>query len=172
MNDFVAGRYSAVEALRLIGQSREPILIGTSRQPIWPAAIVGSITHTKGVAAAIAAFGQTHSGLGIDLEYLKPLHDLAAHICTPDELSFVREHPGIPDYLNVLFSAKEAVYKCLWPLARRFISFHEVELALDYAGRSFRIAWHDSVHPVADRVYGFWATAADMVAAVAILDRH
>jgi enterobactin synthetase component D len=36
------------------------------------------------------------------------------------------------------FSAKESVYKCLAPLARRRIGFHEVELDFDVGTQSFR----------------------------------
>src|SRR4051812_6216576 len=55
IDDFPRGRACAPRALRELGVEDFSLLGGPQREPIWPAAIIGSITHTHGMAAAVAA---------------------------------------------------------------------------------------------------------------------
>lgn len=57
--------------------------------PLWPAGLCGSITHSKGMAAAVVASRQHWQGIGLDAEPLmSPSRSqrLAGQILTPDEL--------------------------------------------------------------------------------------
>jgi 4'-phosphopantetheinyl transferase EntD len=172
LSDFTAGRYCASEALRILGQDRVSVPIGESRQPVWPATIVGSIAHTSGMAAAIVANERLYAGLGLDLERLQSMDNIAAQICTERELALPRSSAKEANHLSVIFSAKEAVYKCIWPLTRTFFSFHDIELAIDHSHGLFRVAWHNDIDPIANSVHGFWRTAGDLIGAVAVLMYH
>jgi hypothetical protein len=50
--EFAAGRACARAALRRLGINGWPLLVGSKREPLWPAGVVGSITHTDGLVAA------------------------------------------------------------------------------------------------------------------------
>ena len=111
---------------------------GAGGAPQWPEGMVGSITHTDDEAAAMVAERGVYAGLGIDLESLAHAartEDLLATVATDAERA--RADPTLP-FAALMFSAKEAVYKCLYPRCGQFLEFHDVELAIDPAG-TFRV---------------------------------
>ncbi len=171
IRDFVLGRYNAVKALQMLGISRQPIPMGNSREPLWPGGSIGSISHTEGLAGAIVASNLGYCGLGLDIERSQNIDDIASQFCTHGELEYSRELFPESEYLNVVFGAKEAIYKCIWPTVRRFISFKDVQVAVDMNCNQFQVQWHNSVHPELDRVRGFWVTAHGYMAVVALLVR-
>jgi len=136
---------------------------------MWPQGVVGSIAHTAGLAGAIATRNSHFSGIGLDIEQLQVLDELSHEICTDRENEAERESFDGAHYLNVVFSAKEAVYKCLWPQVRRFIGFHEIEIALNADSGEFAISWHKNVHDNAHAVRGWWRMSNNVIAAVATL---
>src|SRR4051812_26708965 len=68
IRDFAAGRDCAHRALEELGIAGFSILSGSTREPLWPQSIVGSITHTEGYAAAVVARAQQVRSVGIDCE--------------------------------------------------------------------------------------------------------
>jgi len=52
-------------------------------------------------------------------------------VCTPKERDWLHElsAPGLTG--KILFSAKESVYKCQYPITNKFLGFHAVEVELD-----------------------------------------
>jgi 4'-phosphopantetheinyl transferase EntD len=155
------GRACARDALAELGLGATAIPIGTGGAPGWPPGITGSITHTDDLAAAAVLRTGAFGALGIDLESL-------AHAArTPDLLATVarpHEHVDVPHLAAVVFSAKESVYKCLYPGTGRFLDFHDVDLVLDPAG-TFTVARAEGYD--ARTVRGRWAIAGDLVATVA-----
>jgi 4'-phosphopantetheinyl transferase EntD len=140
--EFVTGRACAREALARLGLQPTPIGSGRHGEPIWPSGVVGSITHCHGYRACAVARSHAVLMLGIDAERDAPLPagvweevahgrelDLRAHAA-------LAAGPG-PHLDAVLFSAKEAVYKAWFPLARRRLGFEDVELSIDTAGDTF-----------------------------------
>jgi 4'-phosphopantetheinyl transferase EntD len=65
---------------------------------------------------------------------------LIDRVCTPQELRWLREQGegGAIPWSKLFFSAKESVYKCLFPVFRVFLDFPDVTLRFS-AGR-FRAA--------------------------------
>ena len=131
--EFQAGRAAARAALRWLGIDQFDLLPGVYREPLWPAGIVGSITHTRDHCAVTVARQSEITSLGIDLE---PADGLAAHmvrtVCSEDERRALRGMPGrAPDvWPKVIFSAKEAFFKAYFPQSRTFLDFHDVKIAL------------------------------------------
>lgn len=163
--EFSTGRACAREALTLVGCPAADLPVEHGRAPAWPPPWVGSISHTRTVAAAVAS--RSLRAIGIDIEDDAPLEpDLAARICRPGELPEGQAEAG--RLAKRIFSAKESVYKCLWPVSRRFIDFHE--LSIDPRdGHAFGVAGHglDSL-PVMD-IQGRWVTVSGLVLTVAWL---
>ena len=129
--DCELGRAAAHFALEEIG-FHDPVALlrGESGEPLWPDGIVGSITHCYPWSVAIAARSSQCFAVGIDLESLHRMEgpDISELICRRAELDWV--HRGhFHQRLLMIFSAKEALYKALYPVCRRYIDFMEVELS-------------------------------------------
>ena len=135
-SEYVAGRRCAVRALELL-LARGPLGLGAvgrraDRSPIWPAGHVGSITHTQGYAAAAVSGCARVRSVGIDSEVLldgEQVGDLGSFIGNDEEirraaLAFGCRRLGT----TVLFSAKESLFKCLFPVVSVLFDFSDVQL--------------------------------------------
>ncbi|SMF56397.1 4'-phosphopantetheinyl transferase family protein [Pseudobacteriovorax antillogorgiicola] len=133
--EFLAGRKCAANGIsQLTGQYfGETLPINEDRSPQWPPSLIGSITHTQGYAGALVGFRQEFAGLGLDAERLieNDSKGMAKYICCPQELDKLLE-TGIPldrrQTLTLVFSAKESLFKCIFPLVKTFFGFHEAKL--------------------------------------------
>jgi 4'-phosphopantetheinyl transferase EntD len=91
---------------------------------------VGSITHCPGYVAAALALREHLPALGIDAEEWGAAgSDLESFICTPGELDRYRD-PACPGWRTLVFSAKESLFKALYPLRHFELEFLDVEVAL------------------------------------------
>ncbi|WBC09298.1 4'-phosphopantetheinyl transferase superfamily protein [Micromonospora sp. WMMA1947] len=137
--EFVTARRCAREALARLGYAPAPIRPGPRREPVWPAGVVGSITHCTGYRAAAVAPAGALAGLGIDAEPHEPLPDGVAGVVTvagePERLAALRAADPATHWDRLLFSAKESVYKAWYPLTGRWLGFEEAELTFDRDGR-------------------------------------
>lgn len=138
--EFRAGRHAAHAALAKLNAPDTPLLRGEQREPLWPQGHLGSITHCRDLCLAVCARDRQLAGLGIDVEPLDPLpHGVDRYIHTESEMAFIADNPeGHPERL--IFSAKESLYKCYYPLVQRFFGFHSVELMFDRVAQSYRFA--------------------------------
>lgn len=97
--------------------------------PVWPAGVTGSLAHQEQVAVAAVARSADFLALGVDIEAAEELPgDLVEVIATASESSV---YPQDLLRSRILFSAKEAVFKALYPLDRRFLDFHDIEVDLE-----------------------------------------
>ncbi|MEQ5837046.1 4'-phosphopantetheinyl transferase superfamily protein [Marinobacter sp. NFXS9] len=134
--EYLAGRLCAREALQRIANLDAYPGTGEDRAPRWPESMVGSITHTRGWAAAVVGHNRDYAGLGLDAEIVMPdtrAHKLAHQILTPDEsirfADALSEAPGA--CLTRIFSLKECLFKALYPLTlKRFYFEHAEVLAI------------------------------------------
>lgn len=139
--EFTLGRACARQCMRALDRGTAPVLVGAGREPVWPAGLVGSITHTGTFAAAAVASITALRGIGLDAEPDAPLpQGVLERIGTVDERRWVGRvdravlaHPG-----RVLFCAKEATYKVWYPLTHRFLEFGEVAVDVDESSGRFR----------------------------------
>ena len=136
--EFNHGRSCARQALQQLGYPNCPIPVSEDRAPIWPTAVVGSISHCGSSAAAVVAKSNAANGLGIDLEERVGLDSkLLTMICCAEELASFNGNETDRLLAKVIFSAKESLYKCVWPEIRRFIDFLDVEIQLDLKANTF-----------------------------------
>ncbi len=108
---------------------------GSDRAPEWPAGFVGSISHSAGFAFAAVARASQVRGLGLDVEEVSRLAKaprIASVVTTPAERA---RFDFSTETLATVFSAKEAVYKSLYPLLRQFLEFDAIELDTIDRGR-------------------------------------
>lgn len=128
VSEFIGGRVAARQAMRKLGIQPGPIPMGPDRAPIWPMGTVGSISHAGDLCLATVARTQDYQMIGVDLEPDTPLAaDLVDEVSTADELS---ERPDAPPTVAAkrIFSAKEAVYKAIYPRLRKVVGFGAVTI--------------------------------------------
>jgi 4'-phosphopantetheinyl transferase EntD len=141
--EFTTVRHCARLALAELGVPAAAIVPGERGAPGWPPGIVGSMTHCAGYRGAALAHRADVLSLGIDAEPNGPLPDGVEQLVTlPAERDQLRRlaatHPDGVCWDRLLFSAKEAVYKAWYPLARRWLGFEDALLDLHPATGTFR----------------------------------
>lgn len=122
--EFLAGRRAARRALRAVGLDCGEIP-RSGRLPVFPPGRAASISHSAGVAVAVARPPGAAVPLGCDLE-LRPLPRAAARLvlrADEEELLGQEEQEGLSRFparpagtawsVTALFSAKEAAWKAL-----------------------------------------------------------
>ncbi|WP_332608251.1 4'-phosphopantetheinyl transferase family protein [Achromobacter sp. ESBL13] len=148
--EFVAGRVCAWRALQEAGAKRVgakkagatdqgPVLPVDQRLPVWPAGWLGSISHSGAWAVAAVASAARCQALGLDLQDLiapQTVVDVQPLVATERELARMAAHLDRGHALTLLFSAKEALYKALYPRLRRFQDFDAAELTAMRASRA------------------------------------
>lgn len=138
--EFVLGRYCAKIALADLGlaEASREVAIGADRGPRWPKGVVGSITHDDSLVMAVVARRMDLMGVGIDCEPLLTRErggQVAALVASARERSCATAVGLGPEAaVTLIFSAKESLFKCLFPLCGTFFDFQDATLvAIDSA---------------------------------------
>ena len=147
-SEFLAGRLCAALALHALGL---PPQVGQNgRAPAWPAGAAGSISHSDGLAIAVASRG--HDRLGVDCERrmsAQQAAELRRMILTPAEMALRPAAMAEADFVTLVFSGKEALYKAAAAGLTRMPEFHDATLCaiapgtmrLRLEGRDWPVAW-------------------------------
>ncbi|ALL16624.1 enterobactin synthase subunit EntD [Enterobacter asburiae] len=123
--EHLAGRIAAAHALGAINERAIPG-IGPSGEPLWPEGVSGSITHSGAQAMAVVVRHQD-ALLGIDCEAILPdreAREIQDGIVDAQEAMYLT-HSGYPFALalTLAFSAKESLFKALFPKANTYMGF-------------------------------------------------
>ncbi|MDO8883775.1 4'-phosphopantetheinyl transferase [Pseudotabrizicola sp.] len=150
LREFAAGRTAARMALAAIGAGSVALPKAADRTPVWPAGIIGSITHSGRHCLAVAMLAGQFRGIGIDLEEDGPLDSaLWDTILRPEERG---EMTGA--LAKRVFSAKEAAFKAQYPVSRSLFDFDVMRV--DLQDTLFTAVFMQAVPPFAsgDRIAG------------------
>lgn len=115
--EFVTGRVLGRQALAVLGIQWVPIPVARSGAPVWPAGIVGTITHSAGLRACAVGRCDEHAGIGIDVTPARPLpQGVLAHVADLGRAPVAAGlealgRCGVESPDSVLFAAAEAVAK-------------------------------------------------------------
>jgi enterobactin synthetase component D len=136
--EFAAGRQCARRALAELGLLDVAVLAAPDRQPIWPPEIIGSITHTAGLCAAVVSPSARLASIGVDTEIcgaVKP--ELWPTICVAEESAWIGSLAPAERAaaVTLLFCGKEAFYKCQYPLTAERLGFDDVCLTVHAWGQ-------------------------------------
>jgi enterobactin synthetase component D len=133
-NEFLAGRYCAIQAAKQLNVDLLTLPINPhDRAPEWPENLTGSLSHSKKMAIAAVALRIKGLMIGVDLENiisLERVEIIEGIVASKNELKIIHAFSR-PDKLSLytlLFSAKESIYKALYPFCQTFINFEEVEM--------------------------------------------
>jgi enterobactin synthetase component D len=167
-NDYNTGRLCARRALDYLGIGREAIPPGQRGRPLWPKGVIGSISHAAGFWCA--AVSDSKRSLGIDVERLdrSMSASMLERVCTPHELESICkwEGQGMDAAAILVFSAKEALYKCLYPLVGTFIQFQAAEINVDWDSDRFTVCLMEDLSPewtAGTELVGYYSLEADFV---------
>ncbi len=149
-----AARIVARQLLRRLGQPECALPRGSGGAPTWPTGITGSLAHDSRVAVAAVGMCSDIGGIGIDIEPAESLPaELLGLVATPRERLTIDTDD--PYRGRLLFVAKEAVYKAVYPLDRTFLDHHDVEVnfldrkATTRNGRILELRFSIAAHIVA-----------------------
>ena len=122
--EFILGRLCASEAYKMcLGEELLSLPRGDHREALWPSTVVGSLSHNEEMVGAAVAKCDQLLGVGIDFEVLgRTKLELSAQIrCEKD----LKNHPDFSDreLLTIIFSAKESLYKALYPTVKTYFGF-------------------------------------------------
>jgi 4'-phosphopantetheinyl transferase EntD len=121
-----AARIVARQLLKRLGQPECALPRGSGGAPTWPAGVVGSLAHDSRVAVAAVGRCDDVGAIGIDVEPAESLPpELLKLVATPQERLRIDDDPYQG---RLLFVAKEAVYKAVYPLDQQFLDHHDVEI--------------------------------------------
>ncbi len=129
--EFAAGRLCARRLFAQFGMAGCPLKVGADRQPVWPRSLIGSITHTSGFCAAVVAQNSGVAALGIDCEVIERVKEgIWPHIFMAVEALWLASLPQSQQgaAATLIFSAKEAFYKCQYPLVGERLGFHDARV--------------------------------------------
>lgn len=167
--EFATGRACARQALARLGLPAVAIASGSHGEPLWPAGVVGSITHCAGYRACAVARAQDVLAVGIDAEPDAPLPaGVLAAIAGADERRAVRSHGAGVCWDRVLFSAKEAVFKASFPVTGRAPALEELDVRIDPRAGTFTARLGTGAH---GDVRGRWLAVGGIVATAVVVAR-
>ena len=123
--DHLAGRIAAAHALSALNDRTIPA-IGASGEPVWPAGMSGSITHS-GTQAMAVVVRHPDARVGIDCEAILPdseAREIQDGIIDAQEaMCLTRSGYPFALALTLTFSAKESLFKALFPQVKTFMDF-------------------------------------------------
>lgn len=130
--EYLAGRYVAKLALSALGIENTTVSTGIDRAPSWPIAINGSISHTHNTAYSAVGTTADFDYIGIDFEeFISPStsEDIASTIINPHEqIQLTSYHLKFEIMLTLIFSAKESLFKALYPQVNEYFDFSAAEI--------------------------------------------
>ncbi|MGO7169636.1 4'-phosphopantetheinyl transferase [Rhizobium leguminosarum] len=129
--EHLAGRMCAMLATKQLLGKFQIISVQEDRSPFWPDGIVGSISHTTSHAVATVARSTRYQLLGIDVEHIvgdEDMEAIGAMVCSALDHRLKPAWLTDLEFVTLVFSAKEAFYKAVYPLIRCVFDFHEVTL--------------------------------------------
>lgn len=148
--EFLAGRILARIAQEALGHDPATIAIGENRAPVWPANLTGSISHARGHCACFvqdAAYG--HVGIDIDLVTKdQALKAILRMVINPTERALLDAAPLPLDLsATLVFSAKETLFKALFPTVERHFGFPSAVLQAAPTNGILQLYLTEGLHP-------------------------
>lgn len=135
--EFATGRWLARQGLRQLGFPDQPLLSGRLRNPLWPAGILGTISHDSGICAVILLRKTPQvRGIGIDLadvtRHAGRMQGLSSmFVANAGELQAIERLRVDAEPELVLFSLKESILKALAFRLTDFIDLRMIEVVAD-----------------------------------------
>jgi len=126
--EYLAARLLLRRLQQQLGLTPAQILPGADRSPLWPAGQQGSVSHS-GDSVLVGLGNSVGLRLGVDLEQwltAAQYQELAPAILSAAEQQWClrnNDNMASSQQLTLIFAAKEALYKALYPDCRQIMEF-------------------------------------------------
>ena len=140
--EFSAGRMCARQALKHLGVFAGPLRKLPNRSISWPEGIIGTVSHNEIWCGAAVARRCDVAGIGLDIETVARIGEkLWRQILTTEERTWLDRQPAAESqqWAALIFSAKEAVYKCIAALVPQRIEFMDAVIVPDLQEGVFEV---------------------------------
>lgn len=142
---YLAGRFAAKLCLERLTVTAQDITVGNHREPIWPAEIVGSISHTANHATVVVSRKCYYESIGVDIERWLQAVDakkISRSALRPNERALqVKSGFSYEEFTTLVFSAKESLFKALFPVTRSYFNFLNTEIiSMDQTAKTLNLA--------------------------------
>ena len=141
---FIAGRLAAHAALGAAGAPSAAILRGKNGEALWPEGVIGTISHTHGMAIAAICSSADYAGLGVDIERRDRAIETKVQrlVCHPDELTWIDSATRFPvQNIMALISAKEVIFKAYFPVSQVRLGYQDAQLGPTAEGFEAKITY-------------------------------
>jgi phosphopantetheine--protein transferase-like protein len=138
--EFIAGRICARQALDRLGITAGPLRKLPDGSIAWPDSIRGTVSHSEIWCGAAVARRCDVTGIGLDIETITRVGEhLWRQILTQEERTWLDRQAVAEAQQSValIFSAKEALYKCIAALLERRMGFMDAVIVPDMQRDSF-----------------------------------
>ncbi len=154
--EYKSGRLCARKAIEILGAAAMEIPSGEDGNPLWPPGFIGSITHSGRHAFAAVTWKSKALGLGLDVEQImspSAALEVAPLVATSSEYQSLLKRSVDAELLtSIIFSAKEAIFKCMYPLLKFRFDFTDVEMrSIDEVAGTFSFALGNMISMVLPR---------------------
>ena len=145
--EFGAGRLCARKAIARLGIEDSPLPKGPDGPPVWPAGIVGVISHSNVWCGAAVARQEDICGIGLDIETINRVSmQIAKKVLTSLEMEWVNfGDEEAQKRLALLFSAKETIFKCVTPVYGKWFGFYDMVITHVTEEQSFEVKLNDKI---------------------------
>lgn len=129
--EFFSGRWCAAQCLIHQRATEVDVYIAEDRSPIWPTAFAGSISHSSAHAAALVGRKTDFQAIGLDIQaFSEPqlADELKSMILTQNERNQFNNEPDQLTLFDLIFSAKETLFKALYPKCQIFFDHQAAEV--------------------------------------------
>ena len=129
--EFAAGRELARALSDQLGLPPAPLRRAEDRAPLWPADRTGSLSHCNTLCVAAVGKRNAVQSVGVDVETIGRVEEkLWPTLFTEKEADYFSSlaQDTVALETTLFFSAKEAFYKCQYPLTREWVGFQDVEV--------------------------------------------
>ncbi len=140
--EFSAGRVCARRALARLGLTECVLTRNPDGTTAWPPKVTGTISHNDTWCGSAVAWQSDIAGIGLDIETVERITtQIAKRVLTRSELAWLSGKPEdeTQKWSALIFSAKEAIYKCLFPHVDAKIRYYDAEIIPADDGISFAV---------------------------------
>lgn len=171
-HEYLCGRILAQAVLKHHLYLDQPLTSMHEHLPVWPPHVLGSISHSQN--KLIVALSDKAGYLGIDIEHWvsSEFAQESTHlILTPSELELWKikasEFFDFSQFVSLIFSVKESLYKAVYPIAKQYIDFLEASVVdIDFENQKLFLAFASEIrnrHQLLEHYQGGWKVEQDCI---------
>ena len=171
-DEFFAGRILAQAILEQYFNEIRAITSVQHKLPIWSAGITGCISHSKNTVVVVISNQAEYLGIDIENRVNKSFaEDSTAFILSEFEQQLWQtgQIQGLSfcEYLTLIFSIKESLYKAVYPIAQQYIDFLEASVVqINLEHQSVQLSFCLEVqqkYSLLECYQGYWKIQGDVI---------